>query len=97
MRQLILIVLVAAAMTSFGCKRSKPVAKDNAPLVPTAAERAVLQAFQLQPDSARGQRKLRELRANQKRLDEADATARSWVEEAQKRRAAEAAAEEAEW
>ena len=87
---IILGLAVVLCCSAIGCRDRKPVVKDDKPLVPTAAESETLRAFQLDPESPKGQKKIRDMRRGAKKIEEAKANVRYWAEEA-KRREEEAA------
>lgn len=84
----ILAVLILALMA--GCReKNRNATRNNKPLRPTRSEREMLRAFKLRVNSERGQHKLREWRAQQKRIQQYRDKMRKYVEEAERRRAAE--------
>lgn len=77
--------------STIGCRERKAAGQSNKPLTPTGAESETLRAFQLDPQSPQGQKKIRELRRNAQKIEKARANIRYWAEEAKKREEEEAA------
>jgi hypothetical protein len=89
MRKLLPLLLLLTIYLG-GCEKKKPVAAPSEPLVPTPRELKTLRAFQLEPESEKGQRKIYELRKIEARIAEARAEVDKWAEIARQKREQEA-------
>ena len=94
MKRILSIALMCLLALSLGCEE-KDTAKNTEKLVPNARERELLRVYRVDVNTERGQRKLRKIRDNRKRRQEARERMTAWQEESRARKEKEAAAEAA--
>ena len=87
---LILLLAIVLCVSTVGCRELNRTAESKEPLVPTGAELETLRAFQLDPASPQGQKKIRTLRVHAEKIEKARANVTYWAEEARKRAEEEA-------
>ena len=90
MRTIAFCLLLLSLPLAIGCKTKEKEAVVHEHLTPTGREREVLEVNRLDPDSERGQEKLRKMRERQAKLEAAEERMRKYAEEAAKREAEEA-------
>ena len=81
------VILCLIAITGCAKKKQTPVANEH--LRPTYGELEVLNVHSIDPDSERGQEKIRRMRERRAKLDEAREKMRKLVEDAEKRKSEE--------
>lgn len=81
--------MILCLITFVGCakKTKKPVAEEH--LRPTYGELEILNVHSIDPNSERGQEKIRRMRERRAKLDEAREKMQKLVEDAEKRKAEE--------
>ena len=90
MRATAICLLLVSLPLSVGCMDERKESVVHEHITPNGREREVLEVHMLDPDSERGQEKLRKMRERQAKLEAAEERMDKWAEEAAKREAEEA-------